>query len=163
MDAITSSLIVVFGIVNPVYSTYRSVRNKTQQTRLLWLRYWVVFGLFYSLTCLTDYILFWLPFYNVLKILFVLWISSSKASGAQVVFSYALVPALKDYEKNLDRFVSSCREKVYTLLWQCIGVQFNFLHIFFRTAISMPSSGDDGSYEATCSSSSSSLSPEPDQ
>lgn len=119
MECISSTAILLIGVVNPVYSTYRSLRKKTQQTRLEWLRYWVVFGIFYAVTFITDIFLFWIPFYYIIKIVIVFWLASSQASGAQIIYTYALVPLLKDYENDLDRLVTFWRKKISTLFFKC--------------------------------------------
>lgn len=166
MEYISSLTIAIVGVLNPTYSTYRSLRKKTSQPRLEWLRYWAIFGIFYSITFVTDLILYWVPFYYLAKILFVFWLSSSRAAGAQIIFNYALVPILKDYENNLDRLVVHWRKKLGTSFWKYASrlsfqgstVLLDVLKIFLTPPNASEAAGDElmDTSDETASSSSSS-------
>ena len=118
MNVVTDVTVTVAGVLFPALATYKSLQLKTQQNRLIWLRYWVVFAAYYAFKTIGDLILSWLPFYHVVQILLILWISSSKASGAQVLYLYAVVPILKDREQAIDRFISRHKRDASVLFWQ---------------------------------------------
>ena len=44
----------LIGIVYPAYFTYKAAKNKSEGQRLLWLRYWVTFAAYYSITAVSD-------------------------------------------------------------------------------------------------------------
>lgn len=134
---------ITAGVLIPAFSTFKSLRNKTQQNRLIWLRYWVVFSLFYSSRLITDIFLFWLPFYNIIKILFILWLSSSRAAGAQVLYFYAVDPILRGHEAAIDRIISYYQKKLTNLCWTVasqIGVRWSgffvqVIRLYLETAV----------------------------
>src|SRR2546423_657978 len=111
MDLLTEVALITAGVLIPAFSTFKSLKNKTQANRLVWLRYWVVFALFYATRLVTDVFLFWIPFYNILKILFILWLSSSKAAGAQVLYFYAVEPILRGHENAIDGIITNYQKK----------------------------------------------------
>lgn len=127
-DIVTSYLITAFGVVQPGYHTFKALKQKTQQTRLLWLRYWVVFAFLWVIQSLSDVTLYWLPFYNEFKILMTIWLTASKASGAQLVYAYGIYPLLAQNEAALDKTLSSIKKKATTIFWQYashVGIQWS--------------------------------------
>lgn len=118
MNFVADITVTIAGVLFPALATYKSLQQKSQQNRLIWLRYWVVFSLYYAVKTIGDLILSWLPFYHVVQILLVLWISSSKASGAQVLYLYAVVPILRDREQAIDRFISRHKRDASVLFWK---------------------------------------------
>ena len=150
MEFISSFTITVIGVLNPLYSTYRSLRKKTEQNRLIWLRYWVAFGLFYSITFIADLIFYWLPFYYLAKIIFVFWLSSSTASGAQIMYKYVLLPLLKDYENELDKLINFWRRSISTSFWKSVSrlsfkgstIVFDILKFLLIAPTEIRASGD---------------------
>ena len=117
MGLFTELVLVTAGVLIPSFSTFKALKNKTQQNRLIWLRYWVVFSLFYSTRLVTDVFFFWLPFYDLIKILIILWLSSSKAAGAQVLYFCAIEPLLRGHELTIDRFITQSQKQVASIFW----------------------------------------------
>ena len=48
-------------------------------------RYWVCYASFTVLEAFVDYILFWIPFYYALKIVFLMWLFLPTTRGAESV------------------------------------------------------------------------------
>ena len=119
-DLVSDLILVIGGILLPAYSTYKALRQKAPTNRLIWLRYWVVFGFYHAITSLTDFLLFWLPLYSSTKIMVLLWLASSKASGAQIVYSFAVVPLLKDRESVIDKKIEEVKKQMAVYFWTII-------------------------------------------
>lgn len=116
-DWLLDTVIALFAIACPAYYTYKALKNKTAAPRLIWLRYWVVYSVFHMATLVTDVLLAWLPFYSTVKVLFSLWLVSSKASGAQLVYAYGLEPLLRTNEKEIDRQIKRLQKQATDLFW----------------------------------------------
>lgn len=134
MNVLADATMTLAGVMYPAFATYKSVQQKSPQNRLIWCRYWVVFAVFFALKTVGDVILFWLPFYYLVQVLLILWISSSKASGAQIVYAYAIVPLLKDREQSIDRLITRVKRDASLLFWQtasAVGIHWSstFCHI----------------------------------
>lgn len=119
-DLVSDLVLIIGGILLPAYSTYKALRQKAPTNRLIWLRYWVVFGFYHAITSLTDFILFWLPLYSSTKIMMLLWLASSKASGAQIVYNFAVVPLLKDRESVIDKKIDEVKKQIAVYFWTVI-------------------------------------------
>lgn len=65
--------------------------------------YWVVYS-GYSICEATvgRYLLFWLPFYDVLRLLTVLWLVAPFTRGAQLLYKHFVHPELSKYENQID-------------------------------------------------------------
>jgi hypothetical protein len=118
MEFVTDIIVTGAGVLIPAFSTHKSLQQKSPQNRLIWLRYWVVFAFYFVFKVIGDLLLCWLPFYYVAQILLILWLSSSKASGAQIVYLYAVVPILKEREQAIDRFITRHKKHASVLFWQ---------------------------------------------
>lgn len=134
MNYVADVTVAIAGVLLPAFASYKSLQLKTQQNRLIWLRYWVVFAVYSAFKMIGDLILSWLPFYHVAQILLILWISSPKASGAQVLYVYAVVPLLKDREQSIDRFITRHKKNASVLFWNAaseLGLRWSstFCHI----------------------------------
>lgn len=113
-------LVVIVGVLLPAYGTYKSLRQKASTNRLIWLRYWVVFGFYHSIISIADILIFWLPLYSTGKVLVLLWLSSSKASGAQIVYNFAILPLLKDREAVIDKKIEGTKKQIAIYFWRVV-------------------------------------------
>lgn len=128
MEVISNFVTLFAGILIPSFSTFKALKNKTQTNRLIWLRYWTVFGLFYSCQIFADIFLSWIPLYYLFKIIFILWLSSSKASGAQILYVYAVAPFLRENETAIEGLLTNFKKTASVIFWsfaQRIGVQWS--------------------------------------
>nr|ALA65640.1 putative receptor accessory protein 5 [Physocyclus mexicanus] len=76
-----------------------------------WLTYWVVFSAFSVAELFSDFLLNWIPFYWLIKCLFLLWCSvPSSNSGSHLIYHKFLCPVfLKNYaaiNETLDKAAS---------------------------------------------------------
>ena len=81
--------VVVFMI--PAYFTLAAVTTSTQEDDQAWLRYWVVISLFSLLELPLDKLNF-MPCYNTIKLMFVLWcLMPGPVSGSNIIFQLVLI------------------------------------------------------------------------
>lgn len=153
--------VTFFSIVYPAYYTYKALKNKAQPMRLVWLKYWVAFAAFHTATLFTDVLLCWLPFYELGKLLILLWLVSLKASGAQIVYTYGLEPLIRTNEKEIDKLIKSKQKQFTDLCWHFMSkfgasyaaIVYNFgthyvsAMLFYRE---QPEGGDHSSGNAIC-------------
>jgi len=146
MEFLTNIITMAVGVLYPAFSTFKSLKNKAPQNRLIWLRYWVVFSCFYSGKILADVFLSWLPFYNVSKIMTILWLASSKAAGAQVVYFYGIEPLLRVHEKQIETIMTRYHMKLAGYFWtgaslvtvQSSGFLFQAARLYMEAANDSP-------------------------
>ncbi len=121
LGLLMDTVVTFFSIVYPAYYTYKALKNKAQPMRLVWLKYWVAFAAFHSTTLVTDILLSWLPFYDLGKLLILLWLVSMKASGAQIVYTYGLEPFIRTNEKEIDRCIKNKQKQLADLFWSVMS------------------------------------------
>ncbi|KAJ1973670.1 hypothetical protein H4R35_003993 [Dimargaris xerosporica] len=103
------------GYVYPVYASYKVLKSEHSTEELThWLTYWMVMGLFVPLEFVADTFIFWLPFYNVFKVLLVTWLVLPQTKGANYVYDALVKPWLVQNEEEIDRYLSRAQSEMET-------------------------------------------------
>lgn len=90
------------GIVIPSISSMRALETKDPEDDKQWLTYWVVFGIFSFIDLFTASLLKFIPFYFILKILFLMWLFMPNTKGAYIIYVKVISKLFKKYEKQID-------------------------------------------------------------
>ena len=109
-------LIIIFGFLYPAYSSFKTIRAANVKQYVRWMMYWVVFALFTASEYVTDVFISWLPFYYEVKVLFVIWLSSTYTRGASVVYRKVLHPLLARRERHIDKLIDQKQGEAITYL-----------------------------------------------
>jgi len=103
----SSLLCNVVCFVYPAYKSFKAVESPQGDDDTQWLTYWIVYSTFNILEYFTDLILFWIPFYSLLKCLFLVWCMwPIPNNGASLVYSKVLRPWLLKNESKIDERLS---------------------------------------------------------
>ncbi|KAI4838924.1 protein YOP1 [Plasmodium brasilianum] len=111
----------VVGFAYPAYQSFKAVESQSKDETKLWLTYWVVFSLFFFIEYLIDIILFWVPFYYLIKLLFLLYLYMPQVRGAEIVYNYIIRPILLKHEKTIDDTVHKISQTATNHLTQITG------------------------------------------
>ena len=76
----------------PAYASVRAIESEGTDDDTQWLTYWLVFSLFKLMEGVMDSILHYIPFYFILKIVFLVWCFYPGTDGALIVYSHAIKP-----------------------------------------------------------------------
>jgi len=111
---IGSSLVCsVICFVYPAYKSFKAVESPQGDDDTQWLTYWIVYSTFNILEYFADIIFFWIPMYNLLKCLFLLWCMwPIPNNGATVVYKKILRPFLLKNEEKIDARLDKVTGKV---------------------------------------------------
>lgn len=112
----------IIGVALPAYSSFKAIKNKSSFHRLHWLRYWTVFAVYLVLARVTDLVLYWLPLYELIKTIFLLFLVHQRATGAQIVYRSVLAPLLINNEKAIDRFMRQKKKQIFGTLWSFVTI-----------------------------------------
>jgi len=82
------------GYCYPAWASFKSIEEGDILAAKQWLAYWMVYGFFSFLEIFSDYLLFWIPFYYVVKLLFVCWLFLPHFNGATIVYSKIVRPIM---------------------------------------------------------------------
>ncbi|TFJ80395.1 hypothetical protein NSK_008267 [Nannochloropsis salina CCMP1776] len=74
-------IVNVVGFVFPAYASFRALEAGDQAEGKIWLGYWVTFGAINLLDFFADFITYWLPFYYLLKLALVVYLTHPHFRG----------------------------------------------------------------------------------
>ena len=97
------------GTLYPGFSTIKAM-EKNQAKKKEWLTYWVVFGFFIIVDMFSGIIMKIIPFYFVLKILFLIWMFLPGSSGCFIVYNYVILKLFKSIEDKVDFFFDESKK-----------------------------------------------------
>jgi receptor expression-enhancing protein 5/6 len=71
-----------------------------------------VYSLFSVVEVFVDYILYWVPLYYMLKLVFLVWLMIPKLGGAELVYKVFVEPALRQYRKRIDVAIDDAQDMI---------------------------------------------------
>jgi len=93
----------IIGFIFPAYLSFKAVESADTRDDTQWLTYWIVYSYFGLLEFFGDYILFWIPFYSLLKCCFLVWLA--QYNGAAMIYEKIVRPFLIEREAVIDKVV----------------------------------------------------------
>jgi receptor expression-enhancing protein 5/6 len=100
------------GIIYPCYMSLKAIDSPDEDDDKQWCTYWVVFFLFILLELYLSYFLHKIPFYFLMKLIFLIWLFFPLTQGACFLYEKFLKKVYAKYEKELDSLVDSVGESV---------------------------------------------------
>lgn len=91
------------GFVFPAYLSFKAVESADTRDDTQWLTYWIVYSYFGILEFFSDYLLFWIPFYSLIKCSFLLWMVNY--NGASLIYQRFIRPFLMEKQTAIDEVV----------------------------------------------------------
>jgi len=109
----SSLLCSVVCFVYPAYKSFKAVESPEGDDDRQWLTYWIVYSTFNILEYFADLILFWIPMYDLIKCLFLVWCMWPVANnGSAIVYNSILRPWLLKNESRIDARLDKVAGKV---------------------------------------------------
>jgi len=99
------------GFIYPAWASLKAINSESKDDDTLWLAYWVIYGFFTVVESITDVLLFWIPFYELIKICFYVYLY--QANGALVLYRTFLEPIvamLEEKERKVKETIGSVRQ-----------------------------------------------------
>ncbi len=81
----------------------QAINEESEDKCKVWLTYWVVFGFFTAFDKLLGIILFFVPGYYLVKVIFYIWMFYPRTNGAQIIYETVLKPQLVKLKELADR------------------------------------------------------------
>ena len=107
LDSIITNLV---GTVYPAFWTIKSLEQNLVEEQKKWLTYWVVFGSFIIVDMGSPVIVKFIPFYFVLKILFLMWLFMPGSNGCTIVYYLIVKKIFGYYEDKIDSYVVGAKD-----------------------------------------------------
>jgi len=99
----------VVGLLYPMYATFRALEDHTQANDAHsaaevsdWLAYWVIYAAITILDVIFYWVLLWVPFYHILRLVFTVWLFLPATRGASTVYAWTVGPVFRRYRLCVD-------------------------------------------------------------
>ena len=106
-DSVITNLV---GTLYPAFWTIKSIEKDDLSEQKNWLTYWAVFGFFILIDMFSPIIVKFIPFYLVMKILFLIWMFIKETNGSKLFYEIVVKKILKKYETKIDVVVKNVGE-----------------------------------------------------
>lgn len=100
------------GIIFPCYMSLKAIDSEGKDDDKQWCTYWVVFFLFILAELYFGYFLHYIPFYFLIKVVFLIWLFFPATLGACYLYENFLSKLFSKYEKDLDDVVDGIGKSV---------------------------------------------------
>jgi receptor expression-enhancing protein 5/6 len=97
----------IVGVVYPTYMSLKALRKEDKMDDMLWLSYWIWYGLFTTLESITDLFLSWIPLYEIMKMGFYLYLYLPNVKGGLFLYHYFLEPLIIKLERYEQEFIKN--------------------------------------------------------
>lgn len=100
------------GTILPCYWSLKALDSNVAGDDAQWLTYWVVYGAFTFFDLFAHIILKIIPFYFVLKLVFLIWCFMPNTRGAEVIYKKIIREPFKKYEAYIDKKIKKAGKKI---------------------------------------------------
>ncbi|KAG6025790.1 hypothetical protein E4U40_002475 [Claviceps sp. LM458 group G5] len=111
-DLFAMLLSSIASFLFPIFASYKALKTSDPAQLTPWLMYWVVFSICLLVESWFSFILFWVPFYGYIRLLFFLYLILPQTQGARVLYEDKVHPFLRDNEYAIDEFIASAHHRL---------------------------------------------------
>mmetsp|Transcript_39287 Transcript_39287/g.113617 ORF Transcript_39287/g.113617 Transcript_39287/m.113617 type:complete len:285 (-) Transcript_39287:360-1214(-) len=131
----------VVGSVYPMYASFRALEDGEHEEASQWLTYWITV----VAVMLAEHVVYrlfcWVPFYHIMRLLFVLWLFLPFTRGAATTYSWLVGPLLRRHRPAVDVALNRCFEEMRSTL---AGKRNEEMRRAFRSAADVVRSASPG-------------------
>ncbi|KAI9437946.1 TB2/DP1, HVA22 family-domain-containing protein [Lactarius indigo] len=108
----------VAAFLYPGYASFKTLsqRPASEEDLERWLMYWSVLACVIGVEYLAEWLVSWIPFYYLVKMLFLLYIALPQTQGASYLYQTQLAPTLRAHESQIDAALAQLRTRVFAFL-----------------------------------------------
>jgi len=110
----------------PGYMSFKAMQNDNLDEHIHWLTYFVIYGLFNVTESVADVLLFWLPYYKTLKLVFLLWCFLPQTKGCKVVYERLVRPFFSAHQSKIDSSLETIEGSFVQATQEIRGVSSEF-------------------------------------
>ena len=99
------------GILLPTFFSIKAIESKEEDDDKLWLTYWTIYALFSFLDLFVGWILKIIPFYFIIKLVFLVWCFMPNTKGAIIIYDKIIKPFFLKNEGIIDKYFNKLAEK----------------------------------------------------
>eukprot|EP00092_Neocalanus_flemingeri_P011590 GFUD01012491.1.p1 GENE.GFUD01012491.1~~GFUD01012491.1.p1 ORF type:complete len:231 (-),score=77.61 GFUD01012491.1:171-863(-) len=107
----------VVGFLYPAYESVKALHFKEKDKEKRWLTYWVVFSFFHVLEFFSDHLVWWVPFYWLVKTIFFGWcMAPIGQNGSMVIYTLVIKPLYSKHHEDIDNVMDNAVKEAGELL-----------------------------------------------
>jgi len=111
------------GFIYPAYASIKAIESKEKDDDTKWLTYWVTYAFFSLLEFFSDIFLFWIPFYNLSKCIFLLWLMYPSSTNGSLLLYYKFIqPFIVRHESTIDKAFGKAKSAVGNVVSEASGL-----------------------------------------
>ena len=99
-------------VIYPGYMSFKAIETKATDDDKQWLTYWVIYASLKLVEAFLDVLIFWIPFYGLIKLGFLVWLVWPESRGALLAYENVVRPLLMKHEKQIDDTLADLNRKV---------------------------------------------------
>ncbi|CAB3404533.1 unnamed protein product [Caenorhabditis bovis] len=113
MSFIFRGLSSLIGTIIPCFYSFKALKKPTNVKLTQCVQYWSVYSAYLAIDYIvsTTFITCFIPFYDFLTFIFVLYIAIPQLGGASFVYKKILAPFLRKKERDFDKIISAVMTK----------------------------------------------------
>lgn len=121
------SSVVVF--LYPGYASYKTLsqRPASEEDLERWLMYWSVLGCIVGVEYAAEWLVSWVPFYYLVKTLFLLYLALPQTRGSSYLYINHLEPFFHTHESQIDATLASFKIRIYAFIQQKFRILWDAL------------------------------------
>ncbi|ESP05321.1 hypothetical protein LOTGIDRAFT_149167 [Lottia gigantea] len=99
------------GFLYPAYASFKAIESTKKDDDTQWLTYWVVYGAFSLVEFFADIFLFWIPFYWLLKCIFLVWcMVPAPCNGSDTIYNKVIRPFVLRHQDKIDKALDEAKD-----------------------------------------------------
>lgn len=114
-DLVLRALSSLASFAFPVFASYKALEHDDVTLIRPWLAYWVVIAIQMTFESYFGFFISAIPFYHLLRLLFMLWLVLPQFQGASQVYATHVAPFLREHERDIDRAIGKAHDNAKSL------------------------------------------------
>ncbi|XP_017069017.1 receptor expression-enhancing protein 5 isoform X2 [Drosophila eugracilis] len=107
----------IIGVLYPAYISIHAIESSTKQDDTKWLIYWVTFGIFTVIEFFSSLLTSVIPFYWLLKCVFLVWcMLPFERNGSTIIYHKLVRPYFLKHHESVDRIIDDGMKKAAGVL-----------------------------------------------
>merc|ERR1712228_25315 len=99
------------GFLYPAYASFKAIESPEKDDDTKWLTYWVTYACVGVVFEFSDIVISWIPFYDLLKCCFFIWLMRpGDSNGAMILYQRLIYPIYHRHENQIDSTFAKIRE-----------------------------------------------------
>ncbi|XP_046543145.1 receptor expression-enhancing protein 5-like isoform X1 [Haliotis rubra] len=99
------------GFLYPAYASIKAIESREKDDDTKWLTYWVVYSVFSLVEFFADIFLFWIPFYWLLKCIFLVWcFIPAQCNGSTMLYYKFIRPFILRHQDRIDTALADAKD-----------------------------------------------------